>query len=165
MHEGGAPCRTTRPRAATSAALVHPSRVVRAPSSVSRHRWSGWTVASERQPLGDPAPHAYGASHGPQAQRDHCQLRGWAEPHRDGDEQLGRWRAGLVAEPPGTSRRERRPRRRATLCEGSCGQGGRAVALVWGRWRGIDAKLDAYAALRSPQTAVVIFEPCPGPGQ
>ncbi len=29
---------------------------------------------------------------------------------------------------------------------------------LWERWRGIDANLDAYAALRSSQTAVVIFE-------
>jgi deazaflavin-dependent oxidoreductase (nitroreductase family) len=32
----------------------------------------------------------------------------------------------------------------------------------WDRWREIDAKLDDYAALRSSETAVVIFEPRPG---
>ena len=36
---------------------------------------------------------------------------------------------------------------------------------LWDRWRGIDAKLDAYAALRSSETAVVIFEPRPEPGR
>jgi hypothetical protein len=36
---------------------------------------------------------------------------------------------------------------------------------LWGRWREIDAKLDAYAALRSSETAVVIFEPRPERGQ
>jgi hypothetical protein len=30
---------------------------------------------------------------------------------------------------------------------------------LWQRWREIDANLDAYAALRSSQTAVVILEP------
>jgi deazaflavin-dependent oxidoreductase (nitroreductase family) len=32
---------------------------------------------------------------------------------------------------------------------------------LWGRWREIDAKLDAFAALRSSETAVVILEPRP----
>jgi deazaflavin-dependent oxidoreductase (nitroreductase family) len=36
---------------------------------------------------------------------------------------------------------------------------------LWGRWREIDAKLDAYAALRSYETAVVILESRPEPGQ
>jgi F420H(2)-dependent quinone reductase len=35
----------------------------------------------------------------------------------------------------------------------------------WQRWREIDARLDAYAALRSSETAVVILEPRPEPGQ
>jgi len=34
---------------------------------------------------------------------------------------------------------------------------------LWGRWRGIGAQLDAYAALRSSETAVVILEPQPKP--
>lgn len=33
---------------------------------------------------------------------------------------------------------------------------------LWARWREIDAKLDAYAALRSSETAVVVLEPRPG---
>jgi len=32
-------------------------------------------------------------------------------------------------------------------------------ARLWARWREIDKNLDAYAALRSTETAVVIFEP------
>jgi F420H(2)-dependent quinone reductase len=32
---------------------------------------------------------------------------------------------------------------------------------LWARWRELDAKLDAYAALRSSETAVVILEPVP----
>lgn len=35
----------------------------------------------------------------------------------------------------------------------------------WQRWREIDARLHAYAALRSSETAVVILEPRPEPGQ
>jgi F420H(2)-dependent quinone reductase len=35
---------------------------------------------------------------------------------------------------------------------------------LWGRWHEIDAKLDAYAALRSSETAVVILESRPQPG-
>jgi deazaflavin-dependent oxidoreductase (nitroreductase family) len=34
---------------------------------------------------------------------------------------------------------------------------------LWARWREIDNNLDAYAALRSTQTAVVVFEPRPEP--
>jgi deazaflavin-dependent oxidoreductase (nitroreductase family) len=30
---------------------------------------------------------------------------------------------------------------------------------LWARWRELDAKLDAYAALRSRETAVVVLEP------
>ena len=30
---------------------------------------------------------------------------------------------------------------------------------LWTRWREIDTKLDAYAALRSSETAVVVLEP------
>lgn len=33
---------------------------------------------------------------------------------------------------------------------------------LWDRWREIDKHLDAYAALRSSETAVVVFEPRPG---
>ena len=34
---------------------------------------------------------------------------------------------------------------------------------LWARWREIDKNLDAYAALRSTETAVVVLEPRPGP--
>jgi deazaflavin-dependent oxidoreductase (nitroreductase family) len=36
-------------------------------------------------------------------------------------------------------------------------------ARLWERWRGIDPRLDAYAALRSTDTTVVILEPRPQP--
>lgn len=35
-------------------------------------------------------------------------------------------------------------------------------ARLWARWREIDANLDAYAALRSSETAVVVLEPRTG---
>ncbi|HEV2906050.1 MAG TPA: nitroreductase family deazaflavin-dependent oxidoreductase, partial [Actinomycetota bacterium] len=34
---------------------------------------------------------------------------------------------------------------------------------LWDRWRQIDANLDAYAALRPSETALVVLEPQPGP--
>jgi hypothetical protein len=34
---------------------------------------------------------------------------------------------------------------------------------LWDRWREIDKNLDGYAARRSSETAVVVFEPRPGP--
>ena len=45
---------------------------------------------------------------------------------------------------------------------------GRAAAgeerdRLWGRWSELDANLDAYAARRSGETAVVILEPLPDP--
>jgi hypothetical protein len=33
---------------------------------------------------------------------------------------------------------------------------------LWARWREIDTNLDAYAALRPSETAVVVLEPKPG---
>ena len=36
---------------------------------------------------------------------------------------------------------------------------GEERARLWRRWREIDARLDAYAALRSSETAVVVLEP------
>ena len=38
---------------------------------------------------------------------------------------------------------------------------GEERSRLWARWREIDANLDAYAALRSGETAVVILEPWP----
>ncbi|CAA9566388.1 MAG: hypothetical protein AVDCRST_MAG19-2295, partial [uncultured Thermomicrobiales bacterium] len=116
--------------AAPSATLVHPSLLVGAPASGSPYLWTGRALASEGQPLGNAAPDDHGASHRPAARRDRRLPRGWAQPHHDGDERLGRWRAGLVAEPPSASRRERRSGRRTAPGEGASGKGGRTVAHV-----------------------------------
>jgi deazaflavin-dependent oxidoreductase (nitroreductase family) len=40
---------------------------------------------------------------------------------------------------------------------------GEERSRLWARWREIDADLDAYAALRSDETAVVVLEPSPAP--
>jgi F420H(2)-dependent quinone reductase len=42
---------------------------------------------------------------------------------------------------------------------------GEERARLWARWREIDKNLDAYAALRSTETAVVVFEPRPPHGR
>jgi hypothetical protein len=42
--------------------------------------------------------------------------------------------------------------------------GGDERVRLWDRWRQIDANLDAYAALRPSETAVVVLEPQPGQG-
>jgi F420H(2)-dependent quinone reductase len=39
---------------------------------------------------------------------------------------------------------------------------GHERSRLWARWREIDTNLDAYAALRSSETAVVVLEPRPG---
>jgi deazaflavin-dependent oxidoreductase (nitroreductase family) len=40
---------------------------------------------------------------------------------------------------------------------------GEERSRLWARWREIDTNLDAYAALRSAETAVVVLEPSPDP--
>jgi F420H(2)-dependent quinone reductase len=40
---------------------------------------------------------------------------------------------------------------------------GEERSRLWSKWREIDTKLDAYAALRSTETAVVILDPRPEP--
>ena len=56
------------------------------------------------------------------------------------------------------------PDARVDLADGPRLVSGRAAvgterSHLWARWRAMDANLDAYAALRSSQTAVVILEP------
>ncbi len=53
------------------------------------------------------------------------------------------------------------------LADGQRDVSGRAAegderSRLWARWREIDTNLDAYAALRSSETAVVVLEPLPG---
>jgi hypothetical protein len=79
-----------------------------------------------------------------------------------GDERLGRRRARVVAQPPGASCSESRSRQRAVHGHGTGRRGRGALTLVAG-WRDIDKKLDASAALRSSETAVVVLEPRSSP--
>jgi deazaflavin-dependent oxidoreductase (nitroreductase family) len=56
------------------------------------------------------------------------------------------------------------PAARVDLPDGPCVVTGRAAvgeerSRLWARWREIDKNLDAYAALRSSETAVVVLEP------
>jgi len=56
------------------------------------------------------------------------------------------------------------PAARVELADGARTVRARAAAgdersRLWARWREIDLKLDAFAALRSSETAVVILEP------
>jgi F420H(2)-dependent quinone reductase len=60
------------------------------------------------------------------------------------------------------------PETRVELADGDRAMTARAAlgeerSRLWARWRTIDPKLDAYAALRSSETAVVILEPDNGP--
>ncbi|WP_340555979.1 nitroreductase/quinone reductase family protein [Streptomyces sp. GSL17-111] len=63
------------------------------------------------------------------------------------------------------------PEATADLADGRCQVRARAAAgeeraRLWDRWRQINTELDAYAALRSSETAVVVLEPRPAaPGK
>jgi deazaflavin-dependent oxidoreductase (nitroreductase family) len=78
-------------------------------------------------------------------------MNGWADPEPA-------WWLNLQAHPYAT----------VDLVDGSrpvrarAAEGGERSRL-WARWRDIDGQLDAYAALRSSETAVVILEPQSGP--
>ena len=45
-----------------------------------------------------------------------------------------------------------------------CAAQGEERSRLWARWQEIDKNLDAYAALRSTETAVVVLEPMAEPG-
>jgi deazaflavin-dependent oxidoreductase (nitroreductase family) len=78
-------------------------------------------------------------------------MNGWA----DGEPA---WWLNLQAHPPaGVGLADGRRAVRGRAAEGE------ERARLWARWREIDTKLDAYAALRSGKTAVVILEPSPDP--
>ena len=78
-------------------------------------------------------------------------MNGWA----DGEPA---WWLNLQAHPDATvDLVDGRRAVRATAADGE------ERSRLWARWRDIDTRLDAYAALRSSQTAVVILQPRPGP--
>lgn len=78
-------------------------------------------------------------------------MNGWgaAEPS---------WWLNLQAHPDATVQtRDGLRRVRARRAQGS------ERERLWSRWGDIDRNLDAYAALRPTETAVVVLEPCDGP--
>ncbi|MGH3679480.1 MAG: nitroreductase/quinone reductase family protein [Natronosporangium sp.] len=74
-------------------------------------------------------------------------MNGWADPEPAWWLNLQARPEASVDLPEGTRLVRARP---ATGAERS---------RLWARWREVDAKLDAYAALRSRETAVVVLEP------
>jgi deazaflavin-dependent oxidoreductase (nitroreductase family) len=80
-------------------------------------------------------------------------MNGWADAEPA-------WWLNLQAHPDVTvdlSDGRRRVRGRAAA--------GEERSRLWAGWRDIDPKLDAYAALRSGETAVVVLEPITRPGR
>jgi F420H(2)-dependent quinone reductase len=68
------------------------------------------------------------------------------------------WWLNLQAHPDAKVRLADGPR----LVTARAAAGGERCRL-WARWREIDKNLDAYAALRPTETAIVVFEPRPEP--
>jgi hypothetical protein len=80
-------------------------------------------------------------------------MNGWAEPEPA-------WWLNLQAHPEAS----------VDVADGRRMVRGRAAegeerSRLWDRWREINANLDAEAALRSVETAVVILEPWPDPNR
>ncbi len=80
-------------------------------------------------------------------------MNGWADPEPA-------WWLNLQAHPEVN----------VVLVEGRRTVRGRAAegeerSRLWARWRELDTNLDAYAALRSRETAVVVLEPRPDPNR
>jgi deazaflavin-dependent oxidoreductase (nitroreductase family) len=79
-------------------------------------------------------------------------MNGWA----DGEPA---WWLNLQAEPAATV--DLADGRRLVTARAAEGE---ERARLWDRWRALGEKTDAYAALRSSETAVVVLEPPPAPG-
>ena len=76
-------------------------------------------------------------------------MNGWADPEPA-------WWLNLQAHPQATAEvRQGQHRVMGRAAEGE------ERSRLWARWREIDKNLDAYAGLRSGETAVVILEPSP----
>src|SRR6516162_11693104 len=98
---------------------------------------------------------AFGQSRSPGRRR---LRRGRPQPDHDGDERVGAaepaWWLNLQAHPDATAQTRDGARRvRARRAQGD------ERERLWARWAEIDKNLDAYAARRPTETAVVVLEP------
>ena len=112
-HDQGRSTRRPRADASDPSAVPRSHRLDGAPRPLPAQRGSDRPLATGgRQQVRDDAPHDARATVGPAAGRDRRLLRGRPEPGHAGHERLGRHGAGVVAEPPGGARHDRRPGRR-----------------------------------------------------
>jgi hypothetical protein len=98
------------------------------------------------------------------ARRRRCSGRGDVRA----DLVLYRWHRPLLkmarSETPGRRGTGRCTQRGGPRLVAWCAAHGDERARLWARWREIDKNLDAYAARRDPETAVVVLEPRPTNG-
>ena len=79
-------------------------------------------------------------------------MNGWGTPEPA-------WWLNLQAHPEATARLADRTCR--VEAHAAAGDERAAAERLWARWREVDEKLDAFAALRPTETAVVVLEPRP----
>ena len=143
---------------ATRAPMVHASVLVHPPARVPPHWRPPRPVAPRTQRLGRTAPDHHRP---PQRQGPQCDgrlLRRRRQSRHPRHERLGQRRARMVAQPSSTPRSPRRPPgwpREVTARAASGDERDR----LWNRWLEIHEDLNAYAALRGGETAVVVLEP------
>jgi len=114
-----------------SSAVVHPQRMGGAPRDPSVHRRAARARdANARRQVRILAPDDGRAPLWSRACRHPRLLRGWTEPRHLGHERLGRCRARLVAQPPGTARCHRGAQERITGDPSASRKGGGTGALM-----------------------------------
>jgi hypothetical protein len=96
------------------------------------HRGPPGAVALQAWPLGHAAPDDHGPPHGPAPQRHRRLPPGRPQPGHAGDERLGRPGAGLVAQPAGPARGDRRAGGEARAVRAHAAQGAERSRL-WAR--------------------------------
>lgn len=155
------PCHVgqARARATTSATLVHPTLLVGAPASVSYYSWSDRALASA-------VVNRWGTlrltTAGRRTGRKHRVILAYLE---DGPNPttmaMNGWGDG---EPTWWLNLQAHPVASVDLVDGQRLVKARAAkdderSRLWARWYEVNAGLNAYAARRSSETAVVILEP------
>jgi deazaflavin-dependent oxidoreductase (nitroreductase family) len=155
--------------------MTEPTKQVRVPPRwFVRWAWSThrglYRISGGRIGLWRPKPGRWGAlrltTRGRRSGRERSVILGYFE---DGPNfvtmAMNGWSPG---EPAWWLNLQAHPEARVDLAEGGCPVRGRAAQgeerpRLWERWRQIDRNLDAYAALRPTETAVVVLEPLPRP--